>query len=50
MARRIVCCYCRKRIYKQRNGAWYHEHNASVACRPGDGDRQATPSVIQGEA
>ena len=49
MARVVVCCYCRKQIHRQRNGAWYHDHNASVACRPGEGltaGRRATPSII----
>lgn len=49
-ARITRCVYCRKRIHKQRNGEWYHNHNASVACRPGEGsDRRATPSLISAE-
>ena len=47
MGRDVRCCYCRHRIYRQRNGDWYHEHNGSVSCRPGEGsDRRAAPSVI----
>ena len=43
--RDVRCCYCWKRIYRQRNGAWYHVHNGSVACHPGEGsDRRATPA------
>ena len=39
------CGYCRKKITRQRNGAWYHDHNASVSCRPGEGsDRRAFPA------
>lgn len=43
-----ICCYCRKRIHRQRNGEWYHDHNASTACRPGDcnPDRQASPVEV----
>lgn len=43
-----ICCYCRRRIYRVRNGEWYHEHNASVSCRPGEGsDRRATPIEVE---
>lgn len=46
-ARIFICCYCRKRIHRQRNGEWYHNHNASVSCRPGQGsERRATPVEI----
>lgn len=41
---RPFCAYCRKRIHRQRNGAWYHDHNASVSCYPGEGSwKRATP-------
>jgi hypothetical protein len=30
------CGYCRRLIHKQRDGSWYHNHNASVFCKPGD--------------
>src|SRR5215472_9928909 len=42
------CGYCRQRIHQQRNGAWYHNHNASVSCRPGEGsDRRAFPLATE---
>jgi hypothetical protein len=45
-----ICQLCRKRLRKQRNGAWYHRHNASEFCHPGDGThRKAVPFEI-GEA
>lgn len=46
--RRItICCYCRKRIYRVRNGEWYHERSASTSCRPGEGSgRRAAPVEI----
>ena len=49
MAKRItICQFCRKRIDRQRNGAWYHRHNSSVSCRPGEGsERRATPLEIE---
>jgi hypothetical protein len=43
-----ICQYCRKRVYRQRNGAWYHYGNASMSCRPGEGsDRRAAPLEIE---
>ena len=47
--RRItICQLCRKRLSKQRNGAWYHRHNASEFCRPGDGThRKSVPLEIE---
>jgi nitrite reductase/ring-hydroxylating ferredoxin subunit len=43
-----ICCYCRKRVYRVRNGEWYHERNSSTSCRPGEGsDRRATPLEIE---
>jgi len=33
----MYCENCRKRIYKARDGAWYHDHNASAFCDPGQG-------------
>lgn len=43
-----ICQLCRKRIDRQRNGAWYHRHNSSVSCRPGEGsDRRAVPLEIE---
>ena len=51
LKRRItICCYCRKRICRQKNGEWYHERNASTSCRPGEGsDRRATPLEIEAD-
>jgi hypothetical protein len=41
---RMICQLCRRRVHKQRNGAWYHDHNASRSCHPGDGSgRKAIP-------
>ena len=43
-----VCCYCRKRVYRVRNGEWYHERGSSTSCKPGEGsDRRATPLEIR---
>ncbi len=40
----VICQLCRRRLHRQRNGEWYHTHNASVSCRPGQGSEQrATP-------
>ncbi len=48
---RVICQLCRKRLHRQRNGAWYHDHNASVSCHPGDGTgRQAIPLCLPGRA
>ena len=45
---RIFCANCRKRIHKQRNGAWYHDHNASVSCHPGQGrSGRAEPLTVE---
>ena len=42
-----ICQLCRKRVYRVRNGEWYHERNSSTSCRPGEGsDRRATPLEI----
>ena len=44
----FICCYCRKRIFKARNGEWYHERTASTACWFGTGSRKrATPVEIE---
>ena len=44
----VICANCRKRIHKQRNGAWYHSHNASVSCRPGQGSgMRAEPVEVE---
>lgn len=41
------CGYCHRAIYRQRDGSWYHEHNASVFCHPGDGSgREAFPAGL----
>lgn len=32
-----ICQLCRKRVMQMRNGEWYHRHNASAFCHPGDG-------------
>lgn len=43
-----ICQLCRKRVYKQVNGAWYHRYNGSEFCRPGDGTgRKAVPLTIE---
>jgi hypothetical protein len=48
-SRVVICRFCRKRVHQQRNGAWYHNHNASVSCRPGEGsDRRALPLELVG--
>lgn len=39
----VKCAYCRRRILRMRDGAWYHEHNASVSCKPGWSGNKATP-------
>lgn len=46
--RRItICGYCRKRVYRQLNGAWYHRRNGSASCYPGQGsDKRAIPLEI----
>ena len=33
----VICQFCHRRVHCQRNGAWYHSHNASVSCHPGEG-------------
>lgn len=40
---RTYCAHCRRRIHKQRNDEWYHNHNASRSCRPGWTANRATP-------
>lgn len=43
-----ICQLCRKRVYIQRNGAWYHYRGGSVFCHPGDGThRKAVPLEIE---
>jgi hypothetical protein len=43
----VRCGYCRRLIHKQRNGAWYHNHNASEFCKPGVGTgRKAFPRGV----
>ena len=42
-----LCAYCRRKIHKQRNGAWYHTHSASVRCRPGWGGNVAFPAATE---
>lgn len=40
------CHYCRKRIFKAKNGDWYHVRSGSVSCSPGAGsDRRALPAA-----
>lgn len=42
-----ICANCRRRLHRQRSGAWYHDHNASVSCWPGDGSgKRATPLSV----
>lgn len=46
-ARITICQLCRKRVYRVRNGEWYHNGNASAFCHPGDGThRKAVPLEI----
>lgn len=47
-SRRItICQICRKRVRKQRNGAWYHDRNSSESCYFGSGSSQrAVPLEI----
>lgn len=47
--RRItICCYCRKRIMRVRNGEWYHIRYSSTSCNPEAGNRnRATPLEIE---
>ena len=41
-----LCMFCRKPVYKQRNGAWYHRGNGSASCSLGSGSRKkALPST-----
>ena len=47
-AKRItICQLCRRRVFRARNGEWYHNHNGSVSCRPGSGSGRATPLEIE---
>jgi hypothetical protein len=48
-SRRItICQLCRRRVYRVRNGEWYHDRNASAFCHPGDGTgRKALPLEIE---
>ena len=39
------CGNCYRRIHKQRDDKWYHNHNASVACKPGWNSTHATPGT-----
>jgi hypothetical protein len=44
----VICQLCRKRVHRQRTGDWYHNHNASVSCRPGEGSgRRAVPFEVE---
>jgi hypothetical protein len=50
VTRVIICQLCRKRVYQQRDGAWYHRGHGSVHCNPGYGDgRKAVPVEIEGK-
>lgn len=43
----VICANCRKRLHRQRNGAWYHNRNASVSCYPGGGsEKRAEPREV----
>lgn len=43
----ICCANCGKRIFRARNDDWYHSHNASVSCRPGEGsENRADPMEV----
>jgi hypothetical protein len=45
-----ICQLCRRRVYRLRNGEWYHELNGSAFCYPGDGrHRKALPLTISTE-
>lgn len=47
MSRIVICANCRKRLHRQRNGAWYHNHNASVSCHPAQvSSRRAEPREV----
>lgn len=39
----VRCTFCYRPIHKARSGEWYHNHNASVACKPGWTRNKATP-------
>jgi hypothetical protein len=42
-----ICVGCRRGVFQIRSGAWYHRHNCSTACYPGDGSgRRARPREI----
>jgi hypothetical protein len=43
---RTYCQFCRKSIFRAKNGDWYHVRNSSVSCYPGSGsDRRALPAA-----
>lgn len=43
----VICQLCRKRLFKTRSGAWYHNRGASEFCNPGNGTRRkAVPLEI----
>jgi hypothetical protein len=49
-SRIIICANCRRRLHRQRDGSWYHAHNASVSCRPGEGSQwRAEPISIEAQ-
>jgi hypothetical protein len=41
----MYCTYCYRRIHQQRDDTWYHNHNASTACKPGWTTTRATPGT-----
>lgn len=42
-----ICMFCRNRVYRVRNGEWYHQRNSSTSCKPGEGsERRAVPLEI----
>jgi hypothetical protein len=43
------CLNCRRRVFLARDSRWYHDHNASVSCHPGDhSGRRAEPGAAMG--
>lgn len=46
--KRVICASCRRLLHMQRNGAWYHNHNGSVSCYPGQGsEKRANPIRVE---
>lgn len=46
--KRVICAICRRTLHMQRNGAWYHDHNASESCYFGTGSsKRANPIRVE---